>query len=74
MHNAEYPVKCHTKSKKSIAFFKYAHHPTGHHALQDKNIMHGVHQTVTLTQTKPIAAVLFKYTWHISEHHMPMDD
>ena len=31
--------------------------------------MHDAHQMVMLTQTKPIAAVLFKYAWHFSGHH-----
>ena len=70
MHNVGGPVKCHTQSTVT-ASLKYAYHPTGHRALQDKNknIMHGVHQMVTLTQTKPIAAVLFKHAWHSSGHH-----
>ena len=33
MHNAERPVKCDTQSKKTAAFFKHAHHPTGYHEL-----------------------------------------
>ena len=36
--------------------------------------MHGVQQMVILTQTKPIAAVLFKYAYHFSGHHTLMDD
>ena len=33
MHDAERPVKCHTQSAKSAAFFKYAQQCTGHHGL-----------------------------------------
>ena len=36
--------------------------------------MHGVHQMVMLTQTNPLAVVLFKDAWHVSEHNTPMDD
>ena len=55
---------------KPTASLKYAHNPNGHHALKDKNIMHGVHQMITLTQTKLIAAVLFKYAWYFSGNHI----
>ena len=48
MHNAERPVKCYTQSKKTAAFFKHAHHPTGYHELSDKSVMHGIHQTTIL--------------------------
>ena len=33
MHSAERPLKRHTKLTKPAAFFEYAYHPTGHHAL-----------------------------------------
>ena len=49
MYSAERPVTCHIHPMKSEAFSKYAHHTTGHHALQDKVIMHGVQQMAMLT-------------------------
>ena len=33
MHNAERQVKYYTQLTKYAAFYKYPHHPVGHHAL-----------------------------------------
>lgn len=62
MHNAERPTKCHTQSTKSPAFFNYAHHSTGHQALQDKSIMHGVHEkTILKTYSSSFASVCMAF-------------
>ena len=37
-------------------------------------VMHGIHQIVTLTQTKPKAAVLFKYAWNFRGYQTLMGD
>ena len=36
--------------------------------------MHDVHQMVISTQKQPIAAILFKYAWHLSRNYTLMGD